>query len=208
MILDKRAFVLTPPIPCSTHTNPAKPHQFVCMYYHEEGHRSPKVLGKYYSHSTGVLSMATSESLPQRPMRKSQRLWGQEPQQVTQEKVFRSAATPSSSTVIECKPSISNTYPLSQVIEWHTLFSNTYPLSQVYTPYFGTHIYPLSKVIECIPSISEHIPPITTDRMHTSYFRTHTPSQNVYSLFQNTYPLSQVIEYWVSSPPCGPPSHN
>ena len=40
------------------------------------------------------LRLATSEPLPQRPMRKSRRLRGQETQQATLEKVFGSAAMP------------------------------------------------------------------------------------------------------------------
>ena len=48
----------------------------------EEGHPSPKVLGKYYFYQpTGLqpLRMATPEPLPQRALRQSRRLRGQKP---------------------------------------------------------------------------------------------------------------------------------
>ena len=49
-----------------------------------------------YFYSTGVLRTTTSEPLPQRPMRKFQRLRRQELQQATPEKVVGSATTPPS----------------------------------------------------------------------------------------------------------------
>ena len=53
-----------------------------------------------YSYLTGVLCMATSEPLPQRPMRKSQRLRGQELQQATPQKVVGSTTTPLPTSLI------------------------------------------------------------------------------------------------------------
>ena len=121
---------------------------------------------------------------------------------------------------------VQNTYP-----NVHTIVQNTYPLPQsrecipfitsrrMYTPYFRTHMYPLSQAGECTHPSSEHIPkcthhssehipttPIT--RMYTLYHK----QENVHALLQNTYmyPLSQTGECTrpiaEHIPECTPPS--
>ena len=51
----------------------------------------------------------------------------------------------------------------------------------------------LSQSWRCTLHMYKHLSPITSGGMCTPYFRTHIPYWNVH-LFQNTYPLSQVVE--------------